>query len=359
MQEEYESLKNAIDYAAEKGVIVIAAVGNDGDSTVYYPAEYDSVIGVGAVNRDGDLYDWSNTNSTVFLTAPGGNLRSTAASGGYTTKTGTSYAVPQVAGAAAVLLSAEPTLTPAQIMDIMANTATDKGPEGYDEYYGFGILNMAGCIEKLLSKPDNPLEPTEEDKRGYADCPGDATCVMAEFSDLDCDSWYHDGVHFVLGNGIMNGVGGQTFAPDVPASRAMVVTILWRMEEMPITRDNIPFADVPAGAWFAEAVRWAAAEQIVDGYSPDRFGPNDNVSREQLAAILWRYANYKDDERLSASSFDLSVFQDAEIISPWAYAGMQWAVNAGLLTGVGEERLSPDTSASRAQLATLLMRYCA
>ena len=188
-------------------------------------------------------------------------------------------------------------------------------------------------------------------------CLRDETCVMAAFSDLDASAWYHDGVHYALESGIMNGVGEGSFAPASPASRAMIVTILWRMEGEPVSDAAMPFTDVAERAWYAEAVRWATSERIVNGHSADRFAPGDPVSREQLAAILWRYASRKGLDTTSAAKVNLGIFIDAEHISGWAYDGMQWAVDTGLVSGVGNEKLSPETNASRAQIATILMRF--
>ena len=137
----------------------------------------------------------------------------------------------------------------------------------------------------------------------------------------------------------------------------MLVTMLWRMEGEPRSDHAMDFADVPESQWYAGAVRWAAANGIVGGYSAERFGPDDSVSREQLAVILWRYARYKGIDAPPDNKVDLGVFIDAERISDWARDGVQWAVDAGLLTGVGNEKLSPETDANRAQVATMLMRY--
>ena len=394
---EFESLKEAVDYAEEQGVLIVSAVGNNGTRSLYYPAAYDSVVGVGAVDQDGSVYYHSNRNDSVFLTAPGVNVKTTGHLGGYVTASGTSFAVPYVTAAAAVMRSCDPSLTPRQIMQILSETATDQGAEGYDDYYGYGILNIAGCVEALTGEsdptpepsPDPAPEPTPDPepsgepqpqpsskpspspepepkpspepetewKTGFKDCPGDGGCVMAAYEDLDCVAWYHDGVHFALENGIMNGVSDQMFAPNSSTSRAMIVTMLWRMEGEPVVNDTTRFADVPSDTWYTEAVRWAASERIVDGYSAERFAPNDNVSREQLATILWRYAKYKGTDKIPASKINLGIYLDAEHISRWAYDGMQWAVNAGLITGVGNDKLSPETDASRAQVATMLMRY--
>ena len=155
---DYNSLREAVDYAEAKNVVVVAAAGNGGGQSVCYPAAYESVIGVGAVESDGIVYYRSNHNESVFLTAPGVDVRSTAAQGGYSTSSGTSFAVPQVSGAAAVLLGMEPGLTCAEIRALLADTASDSGIEGYDEYYGYGVLNLAGCVAALTERAEKPAE---------------------------------------------------------------------------------------------------------------------------------------------------------------------------------------------------------
>ena len=162
VQTDYESLREAVAYAEAKGVVVVSAAGNNGTNAVYYPAGYDTVIGVGAVDNSGVLYYHSNHNSGVFLTAPGVDVRSTAFMGGYTASTGTSFAVPQVSGAAAVLLGMDGSLTAGEIRSLLAKTASDSGDEGYDVYYGYGILNLAGCVAALGEAPpeEEPAGPT-------------------------------------------------------------------------------------------------------------------------------------------------------------------------------------------------------
>ena len=149
---EYESLREAVEYAGSKGVVLVAAAGNTGWTTIYYPAGYESVIGVGAVDREGTWSARSNHNASVFLTAPGVNVRSTDSTGGYDLYTGTSFAVPQVSGAAAVLLGIDPTLTPMGIMELLAQSAIDRGEPGCDEYYGHGILNVTGSVAALTGE---------------------------------------------------------------------------------------------------------------------------------------------------------------------------------------------------------------
>ena len=356
VQTDFDSLREAVDYAEAKNVVIVSAVGNDGNSTVYYPAGYDTVIGVGAVDRNGDRYDHSNYNSSVFLTAPGVEVRSTSHEGGYLTSTGTSFAVPQAAGAAAVLLGMDGNLTPGQIRDLLAGNAADRGAEGCDEYYGHGILNLAGCVAALSGGGmEQPAEPAPE-AVPWLTCARDESCVMAAFSDLDCSAWYHDGVHYALDRGIMNGYAGGLFAPGNATSRAMLVTILWRMEGQPAADCGIPFADVDPAAWYAEAIRWAAAEKIVGGYSESIFAPNDPVTREQFAAILYRYLKSNGGGYDEPPEYNPD-YTDAGEVSVWAQEAICWMTENGILNGTGNGQLTPRGTATRAQIATMLMRY--
>ena len=202
-----------------------------------------------------------------------------------------------------------------------------------------------------------PIENSEQETiQDYVSCEKDAECPMRAFSDLDPDEWYHDGVHYALEHGIMNGVGEALFDPYGSASRGMIVTILWRLEGMP-EAENASFSDVPSDAWYAKAVSWTSSEHIVEGYDAESFGPDDPISREQLALILWRYAKYKGADKLGEEKTSIGLFIDAEQISSWAFDGMQWAVNSGLISGTDTEHLSPKTYAGRAQIAAILMRY--
>ena len=356
---EYESLMEAVDYAAEKGVSVVAAAGNNGSSKVYYPAGYATVIGVGAVTRNGSVYSRSNHNDSVHITAPGARVRITTVSGETALGDGTSYAVPQVAGAAAVLLGLDPTLTPMQIMGLMAKTATDEGAEGYDEYYGYGIFNLGECVTELTgAQPipeDPPSEPKKPQKVSFSTCVRDSTCVIAAYSDLNPDSWYHDGVHWALENSVMSGCGGGKFAPNDATTRGQIVQMLWSMEGKPVVGDAITFKDVPAKTWYTEAVRWAAAEKVVAGYSAETFGPDDPLTREQFATILYRYALYKG---LDGGAYDgLIQFVDAGEVGQWARKSLSWAAGVGIISGTGNGTLNPKMPATRTQVATMLMRY--
>ena len=188
-------------------------------------------------------------------------------------------------------------------------------------------------------------------------CRGGDACPMARFSDLDPGAWYHDGVHWALDTGVMNGMDAETFAPELPVSRAMLVTMLWRMEGRPGAAGDMSFADVAPGRWYAKAVRWAAGAGIVKGYNARTFGPDDALTREQLAVILRRYAVWRGADVTSGVADRLGAFLDAEKISPWALDAMRWAVHTGLVQGVDAETLSPKAGATRAQTAAMLLRW--
>ena len=189
-------------------------------------------------------------------------------------------------------------------------------------------------------------------------CGKDETCPMHTFDDLDMRQWYHDGVHWALENEIMGGYGEGTFGPNDATSRAMLVAILHRLEGEPKAGSGADFADVAGGMWYTEAIRWAAANGIVNGYSESAFGPNDSVTREQLAAILYRFALYKGADVHSDEDASLTGYSDAAAVSAFAVPAMQWAAGAGIVSGRTSETLNPQDTATRAEIATVIMRYC-
>ena len=199
-----------------------------------------------------------------------------------------------------------------------------------------------------------------------AACPQDSTCPIAAFSDADATAWYHDGVHWALENGVMSGMGNGTFAPNGTTTRAMVAQILWNLEGKPAYVGMSEYADVDNEDWFGPAVRWASAEGIVTGYqNPDDTGmifkPNDAVTREQLATMLYRYAQYKGIDVSVGEDTNILSYEDALGVSTWAMAAMQWACGAGVVNGVaanGTMYLQPQNNASRAVVATMIARFC-
>ena len=178
--------------------------------------------------------------------------------------------------------------------------------------------------------------------------------VELPFTDVTEANWYYDEVYYVWANGLMQGTSATTFGPGVDTTRAMVVTILWRLEGEPASGYDMDYSDVAGGAWYAGAVRWATEHGIVNG-SEGQFYPGRIVTREQLAAMLYRYAQYKGYD-LTAGG-DLSGFADAGAVSGWAETSLAWAVGQGLLQG-SDSQVDPQGSAIRAQTAAILMRFC-
>ena len=184
----------------------------------------------------------------------------------------------------------------------------------------------------------------------WENCPGGAECPLNAFSDVNPAAWYHDGVHFCLDNGMMIGYGEGIFGPSNDLSRAMLVQILYNYEGHPAVSGDSAFTDVAKTSWYFDAVTWAAAQGIVDGYGNGKFGPNDPITREQLATILWRYIDRP------AINHNLDRFTDAGQISGWAMDAMEWACGNGIMEG-DAGALNPKGNATRAEAATMLMRF--
>ena len=191
---------------------------------------------------------------------------------------------------------------------------------------------------------------------GLSDCPRDESCPMAKFSDADRNAWYHDGVHYCVENGLMQGYGNGIFGPNDTLSRAMLVQILYNLENRPAVSGESVFSDVAHSAWYADAVNWAAANGIVEGFGNGQYGPEDDITREQLAAILYRYAQYKNYDVSVGEDTNILSYSDAPEVSEYAVPAMQWACGAGIMEGYGDV-LDPTGNATRAQAATMLMRF--
>ena len=176
------------------------------------------------------------------------------------------------------------------------------------------------------------------------------------FTDVKEGDWYYEAVKYAYDNDVMNGTSGTSFAPNGQVSRAMVAQVLYNLAGAPAA-SGASFQDVPASAWYAGAVGWAAAEDIVSGYGGNTFGPDDNVTREQLAVMLCRYAQAGGKD-VSADGAAAQGFADYASVSSWAADAVNWAVEAGLLSGKSGNRLDPAGTATRAELATILMRFC-
>lgn len=175
------------------------------------------------------------------------------------------------------------------------------------------------------------------------------------FTDMN-GHWAYDAVSYAYKNSLMNGVNASRFAPDSTLNRAMMVTMLYRMTGSPVVSGNSVFSDVPSGKWYSDAVQWASVNGVVNGVGKDRFAPDTQITREQMASMMMRYAQFK--QYSTGKSADLSAFNDAGSISSWALESMKWANAAGLINGRTASTIAPQDTATRAEAATILMRFC-
>lgn len=176
------------------------------------------------------------------------------------------------------------------------------------------------------------------------------------FGDVKSGDWFYNDVKYVYEKGMMAGTAADVFAPNATTTRAMIVTILYRLEGSPAVTGTSAFVDVPAGQWYTDAVNWAAANQIVKGTSATTFAPNDSITREQMAAILYRYAQYKGYDVTKKA--DLSGYSDNGQVSAYAKDALAWANAAKLINGVTNTTLAPQGNATRAQVSAILHRFC-
>ncbi|MBQ2888280.1 MAG: S-layer homology domain-containing protein, partial [Firmicutes bacterium] len=195
------------------------------------------------------------------------------------------------------------------------------------------------------------LDVLKEAEKAYAELTGE-TIAPAESNFVDVkDHWAADAIQYVADKGLMTGVTENTFAPGLATSRAMITTILYRLAGSPAVEGKAAFTDVAYGQWYSDAIRWAEMNKIVGGYADGSFGPNDNITREQLAVMLWRYAGNP------IAAENTLAFNDANGVSDYAKEAMQWANAEGLITGKTGNVIDAKGKATRAEVATILMRY--
>lgn len=231
----------------------------------------------------------------------------------------------------------EEDLTDALVSLGIVNTAEEPGGSGGSSGGGGGGS----------SAPAEPTEPTTP-----------STGTGLPFTDVTAGDWFLDNVKYVYEKGLMNGTSDTAFSPKQTTNRAMIVTILHRLENSPAVDAQSPFADVAAGQYYANPVAWAAANGIVTGTSDTTFAPLNNITREQMAAILYRYAQFKGYDVSVGEDTNILSYTDAETISEYAIPAIQWAVGSGLINGKGGGVLDPQGSATRAEVSAILARFC-
>ena len=220
---------------------------------------------------------------------------------------------------------------------------------GTDETLTLTLTASASVVAKFEKIPASGTSKVQEARKD-----AEESAASKRYSDVDGDEWYAEAVDYVTENGLMNGTNGKFNAND-NVSRAMLVTLLYRLEGSPAVSQSVSFTDVASGSWYDSAVRWAVSAGIVKGVTAASFAPNASITREQLAAMLCRYAAYKGYDVASAAS--LTGYTDASTISAYAANAIAWACSEGLLTGRTASTIAPQGTASRAEAAVILMRF--
>lgn len=243
-----------------------------------------------------------------------------------------------------------------EIVDAEGDKIDVKKVEDEDNEYTFRMANCDVTVtvtfkEEGKTTTEDKEETEEADKTEETTTPETIT-----FSDVKESDWFYKGVSYVVENGMMNGMGDNQFAPNAPLTREMLAVVLYNMEKQPESTGVNPFADVKADMWYTDAIVWANANGIVAGYDDSTFGLGDSITREQLAAILYRYAQLKGYDVTEKA--DLTGYTDSASISSYAVEAMQWANANGIVNGMTETTLAPQGTATRAQVATMLMNFC-
>ncbi len=215
---------------------------------------------------------------------------------------------------------------------------TEKGKYAYTFIMPSGTVTVMASFVRAAEEPEEHICPSEV------------------FRDLDTSAWYHEAVDYTLQEGLMNGTGPDTFEPSSTLTRGMIVTMLYRMEGEPEISENSAFDDVRSGFWYSDAIAWADENDIVNGYGDGRFAPDEAVTREQMAAVFYRYAQYKGYDVSRRGVLD--TFSDRGEISGWAVTPVQWAFAEGLISGKGSGILDPSGTATRAEVAQIFLNFC-
>ena len=339
--EDVDILHQAVQYAAGKGVIIVASAGNEGTRTLYYPAAYEETIGVGAVDANRHVASFSQQNNSVFVVAPGASVVSLGAdNNSVKTGSGTSFAAPYVSGLAVMLKQLYPRMTLADFKKILTASSQDLGAAGYDIAYGNGLINVPEAIAQA--------------KIYFGDAREDG-CPSAGYKDVPGNAWYHQYVDYALSHQYMTGTAKNVFSPDSTVTRAQVATILYAKKGKPAVTSSTSFSDVRKGEWYYDPVQWCSGYGLVAGYPNGTFGPSDAITREQLVAILYQFAQKEGKNTWNLET--LVRYSDASSVSNYAQPAMRWAVSIGLIQGTDSRTLSPKKTATRAEIAVVLKAF--
>ena len=337
MDTDMKSMEEAVEYATGKGVIIISAVGNDGTATLDYPAAYKCVIGVGSVDSSGNVAKFSQRNDSVYVVAPGVSLpglgiKSTSS---YVSGSGTSYSTPYVSVAAVILKQYAPNATFFDFATLLRQSAVDGGASGYDITYGYGSLNFEKFVDAM-------------EAYNFKD-------IGTVYPDVE-KHWAKENIRYSVNYGLFNGVASSSFEPEANMTRAMFVTVLARMSGDNINGYTNSFTDVSPDAWYADACAWANAKGVITGTGDGKFDPDGNVTREQIAALLYRYAKLYGISDGKYNNTALG-FSDNSSISSWAQSALLWANQNELITGRDDNTICPLDSAQRSEVSTIMTRF--
>jgi hypothetical protein len=351
----YTSFQDAVNAVANGGTIEIVGGNKNYTATISGSSKtftvkntLDSDITV-KVNNDSKTVGKNNGTQSFTYTKPSSGGSSGGSSSGKTTYKVTTSAVNN-GGVNASPSSAEKGAT------ITITLSPDKGYK-LDK---LTVTDGSGKTVSTVKKSDTVYTftmPASAVKVGVSYVKATETPSETKFNDVSANDWFASAVDYVTGKGMMNGTADNTFSPKANTTRGMVVTVLYRLENQPST-SAASFTDVASGAYYANAVAWANANGIVSGYGSGKFGPNDKVTREQLAAILYRYAQYKKYDVSVGEDTNILSYDDAQSISTYAIPAIQWACGAGVVTGKSGSKLDPKGNATRAEVAAMLMRFC-
>ena len=371
----YETPNEAQQAASEMDNAVVKVVGEntlyDTVTLVYNDGtgHVDTVYVVGgdtytlpAATRDNYTFDgWyadGETEPAETYTAVGGQTvtftaqwdRNSSSGGG---SSSSSYAV-----SVSSVSNGSVTVSPKNASKGATVTITVAPDEGY-ELDTLTVTDKDGNNIRLTNAGDGKYTFTMPDSRVTVNATftevEDVPEQVGPFTDVNTDDWFAEAVQYMLDNEMMNGASATTFGPNTTTTRGMIVTILYRLEGEPDAAAS-SFTDVASNMYYADAINWAAANGIVNGITTTTFGPDNAITREQMAAILYRYAQYKGYD-VTASN-DLGSYTDASQISAYATTAMQWANAEGLITGNTTTTINPIGNATRAEVATILMRFC-
>lgn len=215
--------------------------------------------------------------------------------------------------------------------------------------------NNSGNTSNNNTSNNNTSSNNSNNNNNSSSNTDESTQVTLPFTDVNENDWYYSAVKYVYDNGLMSGISNTTFAPNANTTRGMIVTVLYRLENQPNVNIDNSFNDVKVSDYYGNAIYWAKQNNIVTGYNSTTFAPNDNITREQMATILYRYAVYKG--YTVNKTTDLSSFSDEANINSYALTPIKWAVASNIISGMGDGTISPLGNASRAQIATILMRF--